>query len=92
MADITKTMFLRHLRANPTAHVRHLRKGNLAHDGAGQAFWFRAMTAAISEVPVDRSLALTPTLRQHARPNSAACSANLDLTRSPSVKAPLLST
>lgn len=53
MADITKTMFLRHLRANPTAHVRHLRKGNLAHDGAGQAFWFRAMTAAISEVPVD---------------------------------------
>jgi regulator of protease activity HflC (stomatin/prohibitin superfamily) len=53
MADITKTLFLRHLRANPTAHVRHLHKGRLAHDGAGQAFWFRPLTAALSEVPVD---------------------------------------
>jgi regulator of protease activity HflC (stomatin/prohibitin superfamily) len=53
MADITKTLFMRHLRANPTAHVRHLKKGAVAHDGAGQAFWFRPLTAAISEVPVD---------------------------------------
>jgi regulator of protease activity HflC (stomatin/prohibitin superfamily) len=53
MADITKTLFMRHLRANPTAHVRHLKKGKVAHDGAGQAFWFRPLTAAISEIPVD---------------------------------------
>ena len=53
MADITRFLFLRHLRANPTAHVRHLRNGQLAHDGAGQAFWFRPLTAALSEVPVD---------------------------------------
>jgi regulator of protease activity HflC (stomatin/prohibitin superfamily) len=53
MADITKTLFMRHLRANPTAHVRHLKKGAVAHDGPGQAFWFRPLTAAISEVPVD---------------------------------------
>ena len=53
MADITRFLFLRHLRANPTVHVRHLRNGKLAHDGTGQAFWFRPLTAALSEVPVD---------------------------------------
>lgn len=53
MADITKFLFLRHLRANPTAHVRHLRHGKLVHDGPGQAFWFRPLTAALSEIPID---------------------------------------
>lgn len=53
MADITRFLFLRHLRANPTAHVRHLRSGKLVHDGPGQAFWFRPLTAALSEVPID---------------------------------------
>lgn len=53
MADVTRFLFVRHLRANPTAHVRHLRKGRLVHDGAGQAFWFRPLTAALSEIPVD---------------------------------------
>jgi len=53
MADITRLLFFRHLRANPTAHVRHLRNGELAHDGVGQAFWFRPLSAALSEVPID---------------------------------------
>lgn len=53
MADISKFLFLRHLRANPTAHVRHLRNGVVVHDGVGQAFWFRPLSAALSEVPVD---------------------------------------
>ena len=53
MADITRFGFVHHLRADPTAHVRHVRKGRLVHDGAGQAFWFRPLTAALSEVPVD---------------------------------------
>ena len=53
MADITRFLFLRHLRANPTAHVRHLRKGELVHDGPGEAFWFRPLTAALSEIPID---------------------------------------
>ncbi len=53
MADITRTLFVRHLRANPTAHIRHLHKGRLAHDGPGQAFWFRPLHAALSELPVD---------------------------------------
>jgi regulator of protease activity HflC (stomatin/prohibitin superfamily) len=53
MADITKFLSLRHLRANPTAHIRHIRKGKLVHDGPGLAFWFRSRTAALSEVPID---------------------------------------
>lgn len=53
MADITTHPFLHHLRSAPNAHVRHLRKGNLAHEGIGTAFWFRPLTAAISEIPVD---------------------------------------
>jgi len=53
MADIARFLFLRHLRANPTTHVRHLRNGKLVHDGAGQAFWFWPLSAALSEVPVD---------------------------------------
>lgn len=53
MADITRILFLRHLRANPTAHVRHLHNGELVHDGPGQAFWFRPLTAALSEIPID---------------------------------------
>ncbi|RKT09415.1 SPFH domain/Band 7 family protein [Streptomyces sp. 1114.5] len=59
MADITRRFGLRHLRAVPTAHVRHLRRGRVAHEGTGLAFWFRPLTAAISEVPVDdRELAM----------------------------------
>lgn len=53
MADITKFWFLRHLRANATAHIRHLNRARPQHDGAGQAFWFRPLNAALSEVPVD---------------------------------------
>lgn len=53
MVDITHTPFVRHLRAAPTAHVRHQRKRRLVHDGAGVAFWFRPLTAALSEIPID---------------------------------------
>lgn len=53
MATITRYPFVRHLRAAPTAHVLHLDAGRIKHDGAGIAFWFRPLTAVISEVPVD---------------------------------------
>jgi regulator of protease activity HflC (stomatin/prohibitin superfamily) len=60
MADITRRLGRRHLRAAPTAHIRHHRSGRLVHDGPGLSFWFRALTAALSEVPVDdRELAMT---------------------------------
>ncbi|MFE3495364.1 SPFH domain-containing protein [Streptomyces sp. NPDC059175] len=60
MADITRRFGWRHLRSTPTAHVRHHSRGRLLHDGPGLSFWFRALTAALSEVPVDdRELAMT---------------------------------
>ncbi|MFJ4923264.1 SPFH domain-containing protein [Streptomyces sp. NPDC088725] len=59
MSDITRRLGWRHLRSAPTAHVRHHRRGTLVHEGAGLSFWFRALTAALSEVPVDdRELAM----------------------------------
>jgi regulator of protease activity HflC (stomatin/prohibitin superfamily) len=53
MAEITRFPFIRHLRAEPTAHVLHYRRGELARDGAGLAFWFRPLHAAVAEVPID---------------------------------------
>lgn len=59
MADITRRAGWRHLRSAPTAHIRHQRGGRLVHDGTGLSFWFRALSAALSEVPVDdRELAM----------------------------------
>ncbi|MFC9595398.1 SPFH domain-containing protein [Streptomyces sp. NPDC056944] len=59
MADITRRAGWRHLRSAPTAHIRHQRRGQLVHDGEGLSFWFRPLTAALSEVPVnDRELAM----------------------------------
>ncbi|MEU6371698.1 SPFH domain-containing protein [Streptomyces sp. NPDC046909] len=60
MADITRRLGWRHLRGAPTAHVRHHHGGKLVHDGPGLSFWYRTLTAALSEIPVDdRELAMT---------------------------------
>ncbi|MEU7479047.1 SPFH domain-containing protein [Lentzea sp. NPDC042327] len=53
MADISRYPGLRHLRGTPTVHIRHVRNGELVHDGTGLSFWFRPRTAVLSEVPVD---------------------------------------
>lgn len=53
MADITRYPFVRHLRGTPTAHVQHQRRGRIVHAGTGLSFWFRPLTAVLSEVPVD---------------------------------------
>jgi regulator of protease activity HflC (stomatin/prohibitin superfamily) len=53
MADIKRAWIFRHLRAEPTSHIRHLRHGRPVHEGAGLAFWFRPLVSAISEIPVD---------------------------------------
>jgi len=53
MADVTRRFFLRHLRGTPTFHVRHQRGGKLVHDGAGLSFWYRPLSAVVSEVPID---------------------------------------
>jgi regulator of protease activity HflC (stomatin/prohibitin superfamily) len=53
MADIKRYPLARHLRGNPTMHVRHLRRGKTAHEGTGLSFFFRPLSAVLSEVPVD---------------------------------------
>lgn len=53
MADIRKRLFLRRLRAEPTAYIRLVRSGRVIREGAGLAFWFRPLTVAVSEVPIE---------------------------------------
>ena len=53
MAHITRKPFISHYRGAGTSHVVHLRRGGLAHQGVGQAFWFRPLGTVLSEVPVD---------------------------------------
>jgi regulator of protease activity HflC (stomatin/prohibitin superfamily) len=53
MADVTRRVFLRHLRGAPTAWVRHVVRGQVRHEGTGQSFWYRGLTAVLSEVPID---------------------------------------
>lgn len=53
MADITRFLFLSHLRGDTTSYVQHLRKGKVRHSGTGSAFWFRPRLAALAQVPLD---------------------------------------
>jgi len=53
MADIARYPLLRHLRGATTTHVQHVRNGKTIHAGVGAAFWFRPLSAVLSEVPVD---------------------------------------
>jgi regulator of protease activity HflC (stomatin/prohibitin superfamily) len=53
MADIQTYPFVRHLRGSPTGYILHLRAGKVAHNGTGLSFWFRPLSAVLSEIPVD---------------------------------------
>ncbi|WP_436776241.1 SPFH domain-containing protein [Yinghuangia sp. YIM S09857] len=53
MVHIQRRPFVSHLRADPVQWVRHQRSGAVVHEGPGLAFWFRPLTAALSEVPID---------------------------------------
>ena len=53
MADIARYPLVRHLRGTTTTHVQHIRNGKTVHAGVGAAFWFRPLSAVLSEVPVD---------------------------------------
>jgi regulator of protease activity HflC (stomatin/prohibitin superfamily) len=53
MADIKRYPLVRHFRGTPTGHVVHLSGGKARHDGAGLSFWFRPLSAVLSEVPID---------------------------------------
>lgn len=53
MSDIRKFPGISHLRAEPTAHVLRYRKGQLVSSVRGGSFWFRPLTSAVAEVPID---------------------------------------
>ncbi|WP_431728194.1 SPFH domain-containing protein [Verrucosispora sp. TAA-831] len=53
MADVTRRLFLRHLRGTPTSWVRLHVGGRIRREGVGQSFWYRPLGAVLSEVPVD---------------------------------------
>ncbi|WP_433530744.1 SPFH domain-containing protein [Micromonospora sp. CA-263727] len=53
MADVTRRLFLRHLRGTSTSWVRLHVGGRIRREGVGQAFWYRPLRAVLSEVPVD---------------------------------------
>ncbi len=53
MAHIAHYPFLNHLRAQPNQYVLHYRRGRLVRKGAGLAYWFSPLSAAIAEVPVE---------------------------------------
>lgn len=53
MADIARYPFLHHVRGTTTTHLQHVRNGRTVHAGTGAAFWFRPLSAVLSEVPVD---------------------------------------
>ncbi len=53
MAHISRFLFYRHLRAELNQHVLHYRNGRLARSGAGLAYWFLPLSAAVAQVPVE---------------------------------------
>ena len=53
MVDIQRYPGVRHLRGAATAHVTYQRRGEVVREGTGQTFWFRPLSAVLSEVPVD---------------------------------------
>lgn len=53
MADIARYPFVRHLRGTPTTYIQQIRNGKTKRAGVGSAFWFRPLSAVLSEVPVD---------------------------------------
>jgi regulator of protease activity HflC (stomatin/prohibitin superfamily) len=53
MADIHAYPFLRHLRGAPTSYIRHTQNGRVVNEGVAQSFWFRPLSAVLSEAPVD---------------------------------------
>jgi SPFH domain / Band 7 family len=53
MAHIRRYPFLRHLLAQPNQYILHFTKGKLTRQGAGIAYWFRPLSAAAAQVPVE---------------------------------------
>lgn len=53
MADITRVLFVRHIRADANAFVLHYKGARLVQSGRGLSFWFMPLSASIAELPAD---------------------------------------
>jgi regulator of protease activity HflC (stomatin/prohibitin superfamily) len=53
MTTITRFAFARHLRAEPNQFILHYRGGLIVRRGAGLAYWFLPLDAAIAQLPVE---------------------------------------
>jgi len=53
MADITRVLFVRHIRADASAFVLQYKGNRLVRSGRGLSFWFMPLTASIAELPAD---------------------------------------
>lgn len=53
MADVTRVVFVRHLRADTSSHILHYKAEKLVRSGRGLSFWFMPMSSSVAEVPVD---------------------------------------
>jgi regulator of protease activity HflC (stomatin/prohibitin superfamily) len=53
MAHIRRVGMLGHLRAEPNQHILHYRKGKLARQGPGLAYWFNQLNAAVAQIPAE---------------------------------------
>ncbi len=53
MATITSLGLISHLRAEPNQFILHYRDGRLTRRGAGLAYWFFPLRAAVAQQPVE---------------------------------------
>jgi len=53
MATLSRLGPWGHLRAEPNQYVLHFRRGKLVRKGVGLAYWFSALSAAVSQVPAE---------------------------------------
>jgi regulator of protease activity HflC (stomatin/prohibitin superfamily) len=53
MANISRMLRWRHLRAEPNQFILQWKRGKLVRKGAGVAGWFDPLTAALAQVPVE---------------------------------------
>lgn len=53
MAEVKRYPMLRHLRSEPSRQILQYRRGRLAKNGRGLAFWFHPLSTSVAEVPMD---------------------------------------
>ncbi|MFO0725649.1 MAG: SPFH domain-containing protein [Myxococcota bacterium] len=53
MAQISRFLWLRHLRAEPNQFVLHYQDGQVRRRGPGLNYWFSSYSAAIAQLPVE---------------------------------------